>query len=329
MQNDLRSPYQRFIDLPDDPRAAFAAAFTDAQLPILTAPQLLAHPGQLPPGGDWTTWLILAGRGFGKTWAGAAWVDACARSVRRARIALVGATLNDARSVMVEGDAGVLAVALQRPRFEPARRLLTWATTLATASGRLVSRASVSATGWATTLAAASGRLVSRASVSATGWSTTLAAGSGRLVSQASVSATGWATTLAAAPAVMATRAATTAIGWTATLGPVSARIATRASAGFAAWAAALFPDAARHATLASDARTDWIGGVFPDGARLAMRAASGIASQTLPGAIVPAACRVVIVDRTLPTLLPGSIAPPERTLVITGDFRTATIPAD
>ena len=94
--------------------------------PSLPLPSSSRSAASCPPGGDWTTWLILAGRGSGKTWAGAAWVDACARSVRRARIALVGATLSDARSVMVEGDAVVLAVALQRPGFEPARRLLTW-----------------------------------------------------------------------------------------------------------------------------------------------------------------------------------------------------------
>ena len=65
-------------------------------------------------------------RGFGKTFAGAAWIDERARSVPKARLALVGATLGEARAVMVEGDAGVLAVARQRPRFEPSRRLLSW-----------------------------------------------------------------------------------------------------------------------------------------------------------------------------------------------------------
>jgi phage terminase large subunit-like protein len=122
------SPLQHFVDQSNAERTGALDRLLPEQLAaILTAPQLLAQRGQLPPpGGDWTTWLILAGRGSGKTWAWAAWVDACARSVRRARIALVGATLSDARSVMVEGDAGVLAAALQRPRFEPARRLLTW-----------------------------------------------------------------------------------------------------------------------------------------------------------------------------------------------------------
>jgi len=90
--------------------------------------QLWAHPGQLPPGTDWHCWLILAGRGFGKTRAGAEWVRAVAQADPQARIALVGATLGEARSVMVEGESGLLAIAPHgmRPRFEPSRRLLTW-----------------------------------------------------------------------------------------------------------------------------------------------------------------------------------------------------------
>lgn len=90
--------------------------------------QLWAHAGQLPPPGDWQCWLIMAGRGFGKTRAGAEWVRAVAQADPEARIALVGATLGEARSVMVEGESGLLAIAPRgmRPRFEPSRRLLTW-----------------------------------------------------------------------------------------------------------------------------------------------------------------------------------------------------------
>ena len=128
MADDLRSPLQRLRDIDAAQRAAVVATLPEAQLAaMLAAADLRAHGGQVAPPGEWETWLILAGRGFGKTFAGAAWVDERARSVRNARIALVGATLADARSVMVEGDAGVLAVARERPRFEPARRLLTWA----------------------------------------------------------------------------------------------------------------------------------------------------------------------------------------------------------
>ena len=72
---------------------------------------MAARRQQLPPTGDWRVWLIMAGRGFGKTRAGAEWVDAFARSHPGARIALVGATADDVRSVMIEGDAGILACA--------------------------------------------------------------------------------------------------------------------------------------------------------------------------------------------------------------------------
>jgi phage terminase large subunit-like protein len=64
----------------------------------------------LPPPGDWRVWLLQAGRGFGKTRAGAQWVRAMVRAVPEARIALVGATIEDVRRVMVEGPSGIIAV---------------------------------------------------------------------------------------------------------------------------------------------------------------------------------------------------------------------------
>src|SRR3546814_17120093 len=75
----------------------------------------------LAPEGDWRIWLMLAGRGFGKTRAGAEWVRSVAESDPKARIALVGATLGEARAVMVEGASGILAVApwWNRPVFAP------------------------------------------------------------------------------------------------------------------------------------------------------------------------------------------------------------------
>lgn len=87
-----------------------------------------ARDEQLPPREAWRTWLICAGRGFGKTRAGAEWVRQVARSDPAARIALVGASLAEVRSVMVEGDSGVLAAApgALAPLFEPSLRRLTW-----------------------------------------------------------------------------------------------------------------------------------------------------------------------------------------------------------
>ena len=87
-----------------------------------------AHPGQLPPDGDWRTWLVMAGRGFGKTRAGAEWVRMVADADPEARIALVAATFGEARSVMVEGESGLLACCppARRPVYEPSLRKVTF-----------------------------------------------------------------------------------------------------------------------------------------------------------------------------------------------------------
>ncbi len=90
--------------------------------------QLWAHDSQVPPEGEWHTWLIMAGRGHGKTRAGAEWVRQLAEADPTVRIALVGANLGETRRVMVEGESGLLAIApwRKRPEFESSRRLLTW-----------------------------------------------------------------------------------------------------------------------------------------------------------------------------------------------------------
>lgn len=71
--------------------------------------ELFARRDQRPPPGDWTTWLICAGRGFGKTRAGAEWVREIAKRHDDARIALVGTSLAEVRAVMVEGESGIIA----------------------------------------------------------------------------------------------------------------------------------------------------------------------------------------------------------------------------
>lgn len=80
-----------------------------------------AEPGQIPPAGKWRVWLMMAGRGFGKTRAGAEWICGLARDHPGARIALVSATMDEARAVMVEGESGLLSVAQPEDgaRFEP------------------------------------------------------------------------------------------------------------------------------------------------------------------------------------------------------------------
>jgi len=87
----------------------------------------IARPNQLAPPGDWRTWLILAGRGWGKTLCGAEWVRQQVYLGKR-RIALVAPTAADARDVMVEGESGLLHVfpPRERPVYEPSKRRVTF-----------------------------------------------------------------------------------------------------------------------------------------------------------------------------------------------------------
>jgi len=89
---------------------------------------LKGRDNQRPPEGDWRVWLLLAGRGFGKTRTGAEFVRRQVSSHRARHIALVAPTAADARDVMIEGESGLLAVATrkQRPIYEPSKRRLTW-----------------------------------------------------------------------------------------------------------------------------------------------------------------------------------------------------------
>jgi phage terminase large subunit-like protein len=98
-----------------------------------------AHAHQVPPllaqnGEPWTTWLLLGGRGAGKTHAGAAWVRGMAlgeppyASAPTGRIALIGETEADVREVMIEGVSGIMAAHMghERPAWIPSRRRLQW-----------------------------------------------------------------------------------------------------------------------------------------------------------------------------------------------------------
>jgi len=90
--------------------------------------QKQARPNQLPPKGDWRIWLILAGRGFGKTRTGAETLRQWIREGLCRRIALVAETEAEVRQVMIEGSSGLLAVhpPLERPLYEPSKRQVTW-----------------------------------------------------------------------------------------------------------------------------------------------------------------------------------------------------------
>ena len=123
------SDFERLARLPDAERERVLAGLNGAAAQALAHDwRWLARPEQLAPHGDWQVWLMMAGRGFGKTRAGAEWVRSIAESDGSARIALVGATLGEVRSVMVEGPSGLLAIApwWNRPAFAPALRRLIW-----------------------------------------------------------------------------------------------------------------------------------------------------------------------------------------------------------
>src|SRR3954468_22639322 len=101
--------------------------------------EIFSHDYQTPPalapdGNPWHTWLMIGGRGAGKTRGGAEWVRAQAlglppfASEKAARIALVGETEHDVREVMIEGVSGSLAVHgwHERPTWQPSRKRLEW-----------------------------------------------------------------------------------------------------------------------------------------------------------------------------------------------------------
>ena len=119
--------------LPQDQRGPTARAY-QRNLPTWESSRLRynwnlhARESQLPPDGDWDTWLILAGRGFGKTRTGAEWVRDQVENNQATRIALVARALDEAQSVMIEGESGILNISPEwnMPVYEPSKRKLTW-----------------------------------------------------------------------------------------------------------------------------------------------------------------------------------------------------------
>lgn len=124
-------------------RTALASLTQDECESLLHDWRFFARPEQVEPpidalaDGPWQNWLILAGRGFGKTRTGAEWAREQVKT-GVSRIALIAPTASDARDVMVEGESGLLAVCwsgdrtyegepIGRPSYEPSKRRLTWA----------------------------------------------------------------------------------------------------------------------------------------------------------------------------------------------------------
>lgn len=113
--------------LSDAERTDLLAGLTDEEAAALLYDwNLWARPSQLEPIDPWRIWLILAGRGYGKTRVGAEWVRKNAREFEYVNIA--GATADDARDIMIEGESGIMAVcpAWERPEYRRSLRRLDW-----------------------------------------------------------------------------------------------------------------------------------------------------------------------------------------------------------
>lgn len=128
--HSLESVAERLSRLPDEERnALLKELFTDREIQHLEHLWAFwARPNQLPPPGDWRYWLILAGRGWGKTRTGAEWVYHRVRASNARYVALVGPTAADVRDTMVEGPAGLLNSGPpdERPEFFPTKRKLVF-----------------------------------------------------------------------------------------------------------------------------------------------------------------------------------------------------------
>lgn len=126
----LLSQAERLASLPDHEREAFLKDLTEDQMEALLYDWrgFLARPNQIEPEGDWDIWLLLAGRGFGKTRTGAEWIKEQVATGLYGRIALVAETETDFRGVMVEGDSGILSCypKSERPNWSSSTRTLTW-----------------------------------------------------------------------------------------------------------------------------------------------------------------------------------------------------------
>jgi len=90
-----------------------------------------ARREQLPPPDPWSFWLLLGGRGAGKTAALTGWVNTVAAKTSGCRIGVIGRTAADGRDVLVEGESGIVEMARRYwpeaiPRYEPSKRRLTW-----------------------------------------------------------------------------------------------------------------------------------------------------------------------------------------------------------
>lgn len=117
----------RLRSLPEAERLEFLSLLSDEeQVSLFYDWEAWGRPDQLLPPGTWQVWLIMAGRGFGKTRTGAETVRKWVKGYHY--VNLIGATADDARDIMVEGESGILAICPpgEKPEYRPSKRRLEW-----------------------------------------------------------------------------------------------------------------------------------------------------------------------------------------------------------
>jgi len=115
------------LRLPHDEAIRYIAGLQEAALNMSMCWPFWQRADQREPPAPWRIWLVLAGRGYGKTRMGAEWVHERAQKFAGSRIALVGSNIGEARAVMIEGDSGLLslhgAYALD---WQPSLKRINW-----------------------------------------------------------------------------------------------------------------------------------------------------------------------------------------------------------
>ena len=121
-QEKIKSLQTLLTKIDQDPDIKIKQGYYDWRSP------LNARPKQVAPEGEWTNWLILAGRGFGKTRTGAEWIRERVENGIAKRIAIIGKTPADVRDVMIEGESGLVSISppWNKPDYQPSRRRIVW-----------------------------------------------------------------------------------------------------------------------------------------------------------------------------------------------------------